>query len=111
MPIIAVAGGSGHLGRAIAEALVAEGKYQLLILARSVCRMTCASLLYDTYLLNPLGRRGKAESHRSHLHSRRLHQCRLPRQGPRREQGRYRHFHYQCNGRFPTRAEPDQGCG
>lgn len=36
MPVIAIAGGSGNLGRAIAEAIVAEGKYQVLILARSV---------------------------------------------------------------------------
>jgi NAD(P)-dependent dehydrogenase (short-subunit alcohol dehydrogenase family) len=34
--VIAIAGGSGHLGRAITEALVAAGKYQVLILARAV---------------------------------------------------------------------------
>ncbi|KAJ9106062.1 hypothetical protein QFC20_004124 [Naganishia adeliensis] len=36
MTVIAIAGGSGKLGRAVAEAIVAKGKYQVLILARSV---------------------------------------------------------------------------
>lgn len=36
MSIIAVAGGTGKLGRAIVEALVAEGKHKALILSREV---------------------------------------------------------------------------
>jgi NAD(P)-dependent dehydrogenase (short-subunit alcohol dehydrogenase family) len=36
MAVIAVAGGTGKLGRAIVEALVAEGKHKALILSREV---------------------------------------------------------------------------
>ena len=34
--IVAVAGGSAGLGRAIVEQLVADGRYQVIILSRSV---------------------------------------------------------------------------
>lgn len=36
MSVIAIAGGSGNLGRAIAEAIVAEGKSKVIVLARQV---------------------------------------------------------------------------
>lgn len=39
MTVIAIAGGTGKLGRAIAEAIVADGKYQVLILARQVSQV------------------------------------------------------------------------
>lgn len=34
--IVAVAGGTGKLGRAIVECLVSSGKFQVLVLARKV---------------------------------------------------------------------------
>lgn len=37
MSVIAVAGGTGKLGRAIVDALISEGKHTTLVLAREVC--------------------------------------------------------------------------
>jgi len=34
--VVAVAGGTGQLGRALVEAIKADGKYELMIFARSV---------------------------------------------------------------------------
>lgn len=36
MPIVAVAGGTGKLGRAIVEAILADGKFEVVILGREV---------------------------------------------------------------------------
>lgn len=36
MPVVAVAGGTGKLGRAIVDALVSEGRHDVLVLARQV---------------------------------------------------------------------------
>jgi uncharacterized protein YbjT (DUF2867 family) len=37
MVVVAVAGGTGHLGRTIVEAIVAAGKHDVKILSRTVC--------------------------------------------------------------------------
>jgi uncharacterized protein YbjT (DUF2867 family) len=37
MVVVAVAGGTGHLGRMIVEAIVAAGKHEVKILSRTVC--------------------------------------------------------------------------
>lgn len=36
MSTIAIAGGTGQLGRALVDALVAQGKYEVIVLARGV---------------------------------------------------------------------------
>lgn len=36
MPTVAVAGGTGKLGRAIVEAILADGKFKVVILGREV---------------------------------------------------------------------------
>ena len=36
MPTVAVAGGTGKLGRAIVEAILADGKFDVVILSREV---------------------------------------------------------------------------
>lgn len=41
--IIAVAGGSGHLGRAIADAIRNDGKYEVVVLGRKVSLGECWS--------------------------------------------------------------------
>jgi nucleoside-diphosphate-sugar epimerase len=40
MPVIAVAGGTGNLGRAVVDALNATGNITVLVLARQVSRRT-----------------------------------------------------------------------
>jgi nucleoside-diphosphate-sugar epimerase len=37
MTVVAVAGGSGKLGRAIVDGIVAAGKFEVVIMAREVC--------------------------------------------------------------------------
>ena len=39
MGIIAVAGGTGPVGKTIVDALVASGKHKIYVLSRSVCIM------------------------------------------------------------------------
>ena len=36
MPVVAVAGGTGGLGRALVDAIIATGKYEVKILSRQV---------------------------------------------------------------------------
>jgi len=37
MVVVAVAGGTGAVGRNIVEALIAQGKHEVVILSRTVC--------------------------------------------------------------------------
>jgi nucleoside-diphosphate-sugar epimerase len=37
MVIVAVAGGTGAVGRNIVEALISQGKHEVIILSRTVC--------------------------------------------------------------------------
>lgn len=50
--IVAVAGGTGSLGRAIVEALVSNGKFEVLVLAREVshCVYNARSIAYTSLI-------------------------------------------------------------
>ena len=37
MPVVAIAGGTGNLGRALVEAILAKGGSEVIVLARKVC--------------------------------------------------------------------------
>lgn len=37
MSVVAVAGGTGSIGRAIVDAIIAQGKYEVIVLGRNVC--------------------------------------------------------------------------
>jgi nucleoside-diphosphate-sugar epimerase len=39
MVVVAVAGGTGAVGRNIVEALVSQGKHEVIVLSRKVCRI------------------------------------------------------------------------
>lgn len=45
MVVVAVAGGTGHLGRTIAEAIIATEKHEVKIFSRNVCFLTIPLLL------------------------------------------------------------------
>jgi uncharacterized protein YbjT (DUF2867 family) len=51
--IVAVAGGTGKLGRAIVERIVKSGKFQVFVLAREV-RLTPKQFFPHTRLLTPV---------------------------------------------------------
>jgi uncharacterized protein YbjT (DUF2867 family) len=40
MPVIAVAGGSGGVGKTIVEKLLEESKYDVVVLSRGVCLLS-----------------------------------------------------------------------
>lgn len=46
MSTIAIAGGTGQLGRALVDALVAQGKYKVIVLAREVS-ISLLALVYS----------------------------------------------------------------
>jgi nucleoside-diphosphate-sugar epimerase len=66
--IVAVAGGTGKLGRAIVECLVSSGNFQVLVFAREVC--ICILLPQPSTYPRIAGQRDQIE-------------------GTRRERGRY----------------------
>jgi saccharopine dehydrogenase-like NADP-dependent oxidoreductase len=37
MPVIAIAGGTGSVGRFIVEEIVVDGKFEVILLSRKVC--------------------------------------------------------------------------
>lgn len=76
MTVIAVAGGAGKLGRAIVEALVEQGKHNVVVLAREVSTILIRNI-NENVLIPLLGqRRQRSPSRGCGLHRRQRTRCR-----------------------------------